>query len=74
MLTPVIEELSQKYSGNIRFAKCNTDENQQIAYQYGISAIPTLFFFNNGSIIHTVAGALPKDQLEAVIRSVYNVV
>lgn len=72
MLAPVIEQLAAEYAGRIRFAKCNTDENQQIAYQYGISAIPSLFFIKNGSIVHRVAGALPKEHLDMQIRSVYS--
>ena len=71
MVAPVIEELSVKYAGKVRFAKCNTDENQQIAYQFGISAIPTLYFYRTGQLIHQVAGALPKEQFEREIQSVF---
>ena len=71
MLAPVIEELAKIFSQKIWFAKCNTDENQQIAYQYGISAIPSLFFYKNGAVIHTLSGAVPKEQLESVIRSLH---
>jgi thioredoxin 1 len=74
MLVPVIEQLSILYSGKVRFAKCNTDENQQIAYQFGISAIPAIFFYQNGNVVHTISGALPREQLEAVVRSVYHIV
>ena len=73
MLSPVVEQLAAEYAGRIRFAKCNTDENQQIAYQYGISAIPSLFFFQHGSVIHQVSGALPKEHLDMQIRSVFKV-
>ncbi|QXO93682.1 thioredoxin [Methanospirillum purgamenti] len=71
MLTPVIEQLSADYAGRIQFAKCNTDENQQIAYQFGISAIPSLFFYQNGIIIHRISGVLPKEQLNYHIKTVY---
>ena len=73
MLAPVIDALAAEFSGRVQFAKCNTDENQQIAYQYGISAIPALFFFLNGQMIHQVAGALPRPQLEEQIRSVFHI-
>ena len=72
MLSPVMEQLSNEYCGRIQFAKCNTDENQQIAYQFGISAIPALFFYQNGAVIHQISGALPKEQLDKQIRSVYH--
>jgi len=71
MVAPVIEELSVKYAGKVRFAKCNTDENQQIAYQFGISAIPTLYFYRNAQLVHQVAGALPKEHFEREIQSVF---
>ncbi len=73
MLSPVIEQLATDYAGRIRFAKCNTDENQQMAYQLGISAIPSLFFFQNGTVIHKVSGALPKEHLDMQIKTVYSI-
>ena len=73
MVAPAIEALATEYAGRVRFGKCNTDENQQIAYQFGISAIPTLFFYQNGTLVHQIAGALPKPQLEMQIRSVFNI-
>ncbi len=73
MLAPVIEDLSAEFSGKVQFAKCNTDENQQIAYQFGISAIPALFFFMNGQVVNQVAGALPRPQLEQQIRQIFQI-
>jgi thioredoxin 1 len=73
MLAPVIEDLSAGFSGKVQFAKCNTDENQQIAYQFGISAIPTLFFFMNGKMINQIAGVLPKPELEQQIKVIFNI-
>jgi thioredoxin 1 len=73
MVAPVIEALASQYAGKIRFGKCNTDENQQIAYQFGISSIPTLFFYQNEKLVHQVAGALPKAQLEMELRSVFKI-
>jgi len=74
MVAPVIEALASEYAGKIRFGKCNTDENQQIAYRFGISAIPTLFFYQNEKLVHQVAGALPKVQLEMELRSVFKII
>ncbi len=71
MLAPVIEALSVDFAGKVQFAKCNTDENQQLAYQYGINAIPSLFFFMNGQVVHQVAGVLPRPQLEQQIRAAF---
>ncbi len=71
MLGPVIEELAAAYDGQVSFGKCNTDENQSLAYQYGISAIPALLFYHHGQVVHQLAGALPRPQLEAQIRMVF---
>lgn len=73
MMTPVLEDLSKKFAGKVRFAKCNTDENQQIAYQFGISAIPMLFFYQDEKLVHQVTGAVPAQQLEMQIRSIYRI-
>jgi thioredoxin 1 len=73
MLAPVIESLAAQFSGRVSFAKCNTDENQQIANQFGISAIPTLIFFVNGQAVDQVAGVLPRPQLEQHMRAVFQI-
>jgi len=73
ILAPVIDALAAEYSEKVQFAKCNTDENQQIAYQFGVSAIPALFFFLNGQVIHQIAGVLPRPELEQQIKEVFHV-
>ena len=57
MVAPVIEELSREYSGQVTFAKCNTDENPGIAGGFGISAIPTIILFRDGNAADIVVGA-----------------
>ena len=65
MLTPVIEELSDKYDGKARIAKVDVDTNQQIAMQYGIRSIPTVMVFDKGQIVDTLIGVRPKADYEA---------
>lgn len=64
MVAPVVEELAEKYNGKAKFVKVNTDENQQVAYKYGIRSIPTLGIFKNGEVVDGVIGAVPKQVLE----------
>lgn len=71
MLGPVIEELASEYSGDVTFSKCNTDENQEIAYQFGITAIPCLFFFKNGEQVGKIEGAYPKELLKGQIDEIF---
>ena len=48
MVAPVLEEISQKMNGKIKFVKLNTDENQKTAMDYQIMAIPSLLIFKDG--------------------------
>lgn len=64
ILGPIFEELAGQYAGKVKFAKLNTDENQNVAIQYGIMGIPTLKIFKEGKEIGTMTGAAPKEFLE----------
>ena len=67
---PVIEELAQEFAGKVTFGKCNTDENQQLARQFDISAIPNIVFFSHGKMVDRVIGAYPKEAIrENIIRN-----
>ena len=63
MVAPVLEEVAQQFDGKIKFARLNTDKNQQTAAKYGIMAIPSLLVFKNGNEKDRVIGFKPKDQL-----------
>ena len=63
MVGPVVEEISQQYEGQIKVVKVNTDENPNIASQYGIRSIPTLMIFKGGQRVDMVVGAVPKTTL-----------
>lgn len=67
IVSPIIEELADDYEGKVKFAKLNTDENQEIAVKYGIMGIPTLKIFKDGKEINSVVGAAPKDYLKDFI-------
>lgn len=64
-VTPILEELSEKYRGKITVAKVNVDQNANIAVRYGILNIPTLIFFKNGQEVDRLVGLQPKAQLDA---------
>ncbi|MDT9197223.1 thioredoxin [Limnospira fusiformis KN01] len=63
MVAPVVEEIAQQYDGQIKVVKLNTDENPQVASQYGIRSIPTLMIFKGGQKVDMVVGAVPKSTL-----------
>jgi thioredoxin 1 len=68
-VAPVLDEVARQYSGKLKVAKLNVDENQEIPRKYGIRGIPTLMLFKNGNIEATKVGALSKSQLTAFLDS-----
>ncbi len=69
MIAPILEEIASEYSGKIKVAKLNIDDNPQTPPKYGIRGIPTLMLFKNGNVEATKVGALSKSQLTAFIDS-----
>jgi thioredoxin 1 len=67
-VAPIIEELNVDYKGKIVFGKLNTDENQKIMKEYNIMSIPTLLIFKNGKLKDRSVGALPREELEPVLK------
>ena len=67
MVAPIVEKIANEYSGRIKVVKLNTDENQEIAYRYGIKSIPTIGIFSNGKVVDAIIGAVPKNFLESKI-------
>jgi thioredoxin 1 len=63
MVAPVVDEIAEQYDGQIKVVKVNTDENPNVASQYGIRSIPTLMIFKGGQRVDMVVGAVPKTTL-----------
>ncbi len=69
MIAPLLEEVASEYSGRLRVAKLNIDENQSTPSRFGVRGIPTLMIFKNGGLEAQKVGALSKSQLAAFIDS-----
>ena len=69
MIAPILDEVAKEYSGRLKVAKLNVDENQTTPPKYGIRGIPTLMIFKNGAVEATKTGALSKSALMAFIDS-----
>ena len=67
MIAPILDDVAKEYSGKLKIAKLNIDENQDTPPKYGIRGIPTLMLFKNGNVEATKVGALSKTQLAAFI-------
>ena len=69
MIAPVISELAEKYDGKVVVGKCDVEENDDLAAEFGIRNIPTILFFKNGQIVDKMVGAASKAVLEAKFES-----
>ena len=69
-IAPVIEELQKEYGDTVKFAKCNVDDNPVTPGQFGIKAIPTLIFFNNGKVVDQITGMVAKSKLVESLKKV----
>lgn len=63
MVAPVVDEIAENFKGQVKVVKLNTDENPNVASQYGIRSIPTLMIFKGGQKVDMVVGAVPKTTL-----------
>lgn len=71
MMGPLVDELFEEYQEkNIKIGKCNVDENQDIAAQFGIMSIPAFIVFKNGEVLDQVTGGVQKDKLKEMIDKV----
>ena len=63
ILSPTVDELAVELEGKVTVAKCNVDDCEDIAAQYGIRSIPTLLFFKNGELADRLVGVVPKELI-----------
>jgi thioredoxin 1 len=69
MLGPVISELANEYDGRIVVGKCNVDEEEDLAVEFGVRSIPTILFFKDGQLVDKFVGAAPKAVLDEKFKA-----
>lgn len=67
MMAPVVAEFAEEHQ-DIAVYKVNIDECPEVARKYGIMSIPTFISFQNGQVSKKALGAMPKNQLEELIK------
>lgn len=68
-MAPFVEALAHERAGLIKVVKVNVDNEPLLASRFHIQATPFTMLFRNGDKLSEIAGALPKEQLEAWIDS-----
>ena len=69
MLAPVIDELANDFDGKAKICKVNTDEQGDLAAEFGVRSIPTLIFFKNGEVVDQLVGAQSKQAISDKLNS-----
>ena len=65
MLSPILENLSVKFEGKIKFVKLNTDEATSLAQDYQITGIPCCILFKEGKDASRIVGFKDEKSYEA---------
>lgn len=68
MVSPIIDELSEMYSGKIKVCKVNLDEQGELASRAAVVNIPTVMIVKDGKVVDKLVGAMPKDDYEELIE------
>lgn len=67
MVAPILDEIADE-NPDIKVAKINVDEEQELAAQFGIMSIPTMVVMKDGKAVNQAAGARPKKQILELIK------
>ncbi|MCL2007488.1 MAG: thioredoxin [Treponema sp.] len=66
MIGPVIDQFAEEYTDRLKVCKVNVDEEDELSRRHTIRSIPTLVVYKDGKIANQAAGALPKNDIEAL--------
>ena len=69
MVAPIIEELANEYEGKVTVGKCDVEEADDIAAEFGIRNIPTIVFMKDGKILDKIVGAASKSKIDEKIKA-----
>ena len=67
-IAPLVDAIAEEYEGKIKVGKVNVDDNPGTPGKYGVRGIPTVILFKDGKVVDQVVGAVPKTQLEALLK------
>lgn len=67
-LSPIIDAIAEDFAGRAKVGKVNTDNSRDIAFRYGINALPTIILFKNGEPVKKWIGFQRKEALAAALE------
>jgi len=69
MMSPMIDELSEKFKGKIKFGKVDVGDNKEIAQKFNVSSIPNFILFKDGKQIEQFIGSVSGEEFEKKLRN-----
>ncbi len=69
-IAPIVDDLATAYSGKLRVAKVNVDQNSATPSRYGIRGIPALLFFKGGKVADQIVGYVPREVIEEKVNRI----
>ena len=69
MLAPVLEDVSEKFSGKVDFYNVDVDEAPDLAAAFRVNSVPCLVLLKNGAFADQSVGFRPAPQITAWIES-----
>lgn len=67
MMSPIIDNIAEELGDSIKVGKVNTDENMELAEEFGIMSIPTIMIFKGGQVTKTFNGVTSKSEILEVL-------
>ena len=68
-IAPLVEQLASDYAGQVKVGKLDADANPHTMSRFGVRNLPSILFFDGGTVVDRVIGAVPRGTLEAPIRN-----
>lgn len=69
IISPVYEELSQSYTGQVDFYTIDVEKEKGLDDEFGITELPTILFFKSGQIVDHIRGLVPKNVMISKIEN-----
>jgi thioredoxin 1 len=68
MMAPVIDDLSEKFKGKIKFGKVNIDENNPLAQKFNVASIPNFVLLKDGKLVDQFMGSMSSEDFEEKLK------
>lgn len=63
MMAPILDEVKEEVGDSTKIYKVNIDEEHELANQYQVMSIPTIFVFKGGKIVKQFNGVVSKEEI-----------